>query len=212
VYEDFYVLSSDVLRYHAQLLLSSEIIGPIITAAAGALEELSTIESVEVILRFFYKILQFAGDNDPSAASSLATAIAGEVSASASGGGGGGAPTPLTNISGSEYVERRKAATTVLQQYGSHIMHSVLQYLVSDSHPDCVSYSWDIVFEMLKLLPSQAPQWIVFSLGSILRGQIPEQEFARLGADMASRMQLGEGKSEPSLRALLRDFVRANHR
>ena len=187
VIEDFFRLSTDVLLYHSNRLLASELMAPILSAASTSLT-LYKDEPLIATLHFLRDFLAYGGEDAPSS------------SFDANDGTYSLRPNPL---------EIQNSVKKLIVTEGENLVQRCMTGMMYSFPPDCLPDASGVLLAMFQLMPREVSQWVAKTVQMLPEGSIAPQEQERLLRNIQQRIDSGELRK---IRVLLQDFTNSYRR
>ena len=151
--EDFYRLSVDVLLFHTQKAIFSELMSPIILASCTALTLLKE-EPLMAVLHFLRDLLAYGLDTAPSSSFN----------------GGRNTNTP----------EMQAQVKQLLGTHGEVLVQRIMTGMMYSFPGECFPDASGVVLGTFQLAPAQTAAWVATTVGMLPQGSISQQEQERL--------------------------------
>lgn len=185
VIEDFFRLCIDVLLYHPQAFITSDLTPTLLSAASTSLTLLKE-EPLLATLHFLRDFLGYGGDNPPS------SAFIDDPS------------HPRNNP-----VEMQTAVKNLIQQQGEQMVQRLLTGMMYTFPADCFPDASGVLLAMFQLMPTVVANWTASTVSMLPGGSISPQEQERLLRNIQQRIESGEVRK---IRSLLQDFTNSYRR
>lgn len=186
VIEDFFRLSTDVLMYHPQRIIPSQLMPTILSAASTSLTLLKE-EPLIATLHFLRDFLQYGTPDMPSSTFDE-----------------DGQYRNRTNP-----PEIQTAVKQLTAAEGENMTQRCLTGMMYTFPPDCFPDASGVLLSLFTLLPQQVGQWTAKTVSMLPPGSIAPQEQERLLRNIQQRVESGEVRK---IRALLQDFTNGYRR
>ncbi|GAB7362921.1 hypothetical protein MBLNU230_g3221t2 [Neophaeotheca triangularis] len=185
VIEDFFRLSTDVILYHANSFILSELAPSILSAAIHSLTLLKE-EPLIATLHFLRDFLAYGNEE-----------------------------APTSHFTDQEYQLRhnppevRETVHKFIASQGEAMTQRILTGMMYSFPPDCFPDASGVILALFQLMPQPAAQWVSQTVRALPEGSIAPQERERLINNIDQRIQSGETRR---IRALLQDFTNSYRR
>lgn len=186
VIEDFFRLSTDVLLYHANKLLLSNLIAPILSAASTSLTLLKE-EPLIATLHFLRDFLAYGNEDAPSSSFDSDGQYRLQVNP----------------------PEIQAAVKKLASHEGDNIVKRCMTGMMYSFPQDCFPDASGVLLALFQLMPESTAEWVSGTIMLLPPGTVSEQEKNRLGRNIGQRLQSGEIRK---IRSLLQDFTNAYRR
>lgn len=186
VIEDFFRLSTDVLLYHSNKLLLSNLIAPILSAASTSLTLLKE-EPLIATLHFLRDFLAYGNEDAPSSSFDSDGQYRLQVNP----------------------PEIQAAVKKLASHEGDNIVKRCMTGMMYSFPQDCFPDASGVLLALFQLMPESTAEWVSSTIMLLPPGTVSEQEKNRLGRNIGQRLQSGEIRK---IRSLLQDFTNAYRR
>ena len=186
VIEDFFRLSTDVLLYHPDKLLTSTLMSPILLAATTSLTLLKE-EPIIATLHFLRDFLAYGTDSAPSSSFD--------------------ADGQYRNRPNPEEIQSAVRKLTLAE--GEQLVQRCMTGMMYTFPADCFPDASGVLLALFQLLPQQVGQWTARTVSMLPEGSIAPQEQERLLRNIQQRIDGGEVRK---IRSLLQDFTNSYRR
>ena len=186
VIEDFFRLSTDILLYHPDKLLTSALMPPILSAASTSLTLLKE-EPLMATLHFHRDFLAYGSDNAPSSHFDP--------------------DGQYRNRPNDAATQTRVRQLTLAE--GDQLVQRCLTGMMYTFPQDCFPDASGVLLALFQLLPAEVSQWTAKTVGMLPAGSIVPQEQERLMRNIQQRIEGGEVRK---VRGLLQDFTNSYRR
>lgn len=186
VIEDFFRLSTDVLLYHSNKLLLSNLIAPILSAASTSLTLLKE-EPLIATLHFLRDFLAYGNEDAPSSSFDSDGQYRLQVNP----------------------PEIQAAVKKLASHEGDNIVKRCMTGMMYSFPQDCFPDASGVLLALFQLMPESTAEWVSGTIMLLPPGTVSEQEKNRLGRNIGQRLQSGEIRK---IRSLLQDFTNAYRR
>jgi transportin-3 len=187
VIEDFFRLSTDVLLYHSNRLLLSQLMPPILSAATTSLTLLKE-EPLMATLHFLRDFLAYGAEDAPSSAFS---------------------PEDGTYSLRANPPEIQSTVKSLASAEGDNMIKRCLTGMMYSFPADCFPDASGVLLALFQIMPEPTAQWVGETVQLLPQGTVSEQEKNRLGRNIGQRLQSGEIRK---IRSLLQDFTNSYRR
>ncbi|CAK4031999.1 mRNA transport regulator [Lecanosticta acicola] len=187
VIEDFFRLTTDVLLYHPNKIVASELMPSILSAASTSLTLLKE-EPLIATLHFLRDFLAYGGENAPSS------------TFDAHDGTYNNRPNP---------PQIQNTVKQLVADEGENIVQRCMTGMMYTFPPDCFPDASGVLLAMFQLMPTQVAQWTGKTVSMLPQGSIAPQEQERLLRNIQQRIDGGELRK---IRGLLQDFTNSYRR
>jgi transportin-3 len=182
VIEDFFRLSTDVLLYHPNKLLASNLMEPVLSAASTSLTLLK-VEPVMATLHFLRDFLAYGGDD---------------------------APSPAFDAHDGTYQLRpnppqiKQTVHTHITTQGASLVQRCMTGMMYSFPQDCIPDASGVLLALFELVPREVALWIAQTIDLLPAGSLAAEE-----KDMLLRRVSGlvEKSETRKIRTLLQDFT-----
>ncbi|KAF2484969.1 armadillo-type protein [Neohortaea acidophila] len=186
VIEDFFRLSADVLLYHPDKLLLSNLMPPILSAASTSLTLLKE-EPLIATLHFLRDFLAYGSDAAPSSTFDPDGQYRNRAN-----------PAPV----------RENVHKLVLAQ-GEPVTQRCMTGMMYTFPADCFPDASGVLLALFQLLPREVAAWTAKTVSMLPEGSVAPQEQERLLRNIQQRIESGEVRR---VRTLLQDFTNSYRR
>jgi transportin-3 len=186
VIEDFFRLSLDVLLYHPNKILLSNLMSTILSAASTSLTLLKE-EPLIATLHFLRDFLGYGGDNAPSSSFD-----------------GDGQYRNRTNP---QQIQEAVKKLTLAE--GEQLVQRCMTGMMYTFPQDCFPDASGVLLGLFQLLPVEVASWTAKTVSMLPQGSIAPQEQERLLRNIRQRVENGEVRK---IRSLLQDFTNSYRR
>jgi transportin-3 len=186
VIEDFFRLTTDVLLYHTNKLLLSNLIASILQAANTTLTLLKE-EPLIATLHFLRDFLAYGGENAPASHFD--------------------ADGQYRTTSNPETIQQAVRKLAIAS--GDQLVQRCMTGMMYSFPPDCIPDSSGVLLALFQLLPAETVQWVGATVTMLPEGSIAPQEQERLLRNVQQRIEGGEIRR---VRAILQDFTSSYRR
>ncbi|KAK3719285.1 Nuclear import receptor [Vermiconidia calcicola] len=186
VIEDFFRLSTDVMLYHPNKILLSNLMPTILQAASTSLTLLKE-EPLIATLHFLRDFLAYGGDNAPSSSFDE-----------------DGQYRPRPNPASIQTSVR-----TLTHNEGEALVQRCMTGMMYSFPPDCFPDASGVLLALFQLLPAEVAGWTAKTVEMLPQGSIAPQERERLLRNIGQRIESGEVRR---IRAILQDFTQGYRR
>ncbi|KAF2763128.1 ARM repeat-containing protein [Pseudovirgaria hyperparasitica] len=180
--EDFFRLSSDVVRFYPQQTVLSTLMGSIVSAACSALSLLKE-EPLIATIHFVRDLLSHAGEMSPSSS--------------------------FDQERRTNPTEIRARVRQLLDNQGEQLVQRVMTGMMYSFPRDCIPDASGVLLQLFELVPQQVALWLQNTVASLPEGSMTEQEKHRLLTNINNRVQSNEMNK---VRSLLQDFTNSYRR
>lgn len=180
--EDFFRLSSDVIRYYPQRAVLSELLPPIVSACCSSLSLLKD-EPLMAAMHFSRDFLSFGGEMSPSSS--------------------------FNEDRRTNSPEIRARVKQILDTQGEQLVQRILTGMMYSFPRDCIPDASGVLLQLFELVPQQVAVWLHNTVGLLPAGSITEQEKQRLLTNINARVQANEISK---VRSVLQDFTNSYRR
>lgn len=185
IIEDFFRLASDLVLYFPMRMLSSNLMHPMLSAAASTLSLLKA-EPLIAILQFLRDFLSYGGPLAPSSAT----------------------------VSGYENThenppEVQQAVKQLLMTVGQEITQRAMTGMMYTFPQDCFPDASGVMLGMFQIHPEPTFEWTKATLEMLPDGSITEQEKQRLLSNISRKIAADEQRG---VRTVLQDFTNSYRR
>ncbi|WPG99418.1 Hypothetical protein R9X50_00223200 [Acrodontium crateriforme] len=186
VIEDFFRLSTDVLLYHPNKLIGSQLISNILAAASTSLTLLKE-EPLIATLHFLRDFLAYGGPDAPSSSFDEDGQYRNK-----------GNP-----------LEVQAGVKKLTLQEGENLVQRCLTGMMYTFPADCFPDASGVLLALFQLLPQEVGQWTAKTVQMLPPGSIAPQEQERLLRNIQQRIDANEVRK---IRSLLQDFTNSYRR
>ena len=186
VIEDFFRLSTDVLLYHPNKLLLSNLMSTILRAASTSLTLLKE-EPLIATLHFLRDFLAYGSDNAPSSHFD--------------------ADGQYRNRSNPQQIQDNVHKITLAE--GEQLVQRCMTGMMYTFPQDCFPDASGVLLALFQLLPREVASWTAKTVSMLPQGSIAPQEQERLLRNIQQRVESGEVRK---IRSLLQDFTNSYRR
>ena len=186
VIEDFFRLSLDVLLYHPNKILLSNLMTTILSAASTSLTLLKE-EPLIATLHFLRDFLAYGGDNAPSSSFD--------------------ADGQYRNRANPQQIQEAVKKLTLTE--GESLVQRCMTGMMYTFPQDCFPDASGVLLGMFQLLPREVATWTAKTVSMLPQGSIAPQEQERLLRNIQQRIENGEVRK---IRSLLQDFTNSYRR
>ncbi|PIA92702.1 hypotheticalsprotein [Cercospora beticola] len=187
VIEDFFRLSTDVLLYHPNKIVASDLMGTILRAATTSLTLLKE-EPIIATLHFLRDFLAYGGEDAPS------------PSFDANDGTYSNRPNP---------PQIQQTVKELVKATGEDLTQRCMTGMMYTFPPDCFPDASGVLLALFQLLPKDTANWVGKTVSMLPPGSIAPQEQERLLRNIGQRIDNGEVRK---IRGLLQDFTNSYRR
>lgn len=187
VIEDFFRLSTDVLLYHPNKMVSSPLMSSILSAASTALTLLKE-EPLIATLHFLRDFLAYGGDEAPPS---------------------GFDPNDGTYKLQSNPPQIRETVRKLIVDEGENVVQRCMTGMMYTFPQDCLPDASGVLLAMFQFMPVEVAQWVAKTVQMLPQGSIAPQEQERLLRNIRQRIDSGEIRK---VRTLLQDFTNSYRR
>ncbi|KAM3419573.1 hypothetical protein BST61_g2913 [Cercospora zeina] len=187
VIEDFFRLSTDVLLYHPNKIVASDLMGTILRAATTSLTLLKE-EPIIATLHFLRDFLAYGGED---------------------------APSPAFDAHDGTYSNRpnppqvQQTVKDLVKATGEDLTQRCLTGMMYTFPPDCFPDASGVLLALFQLVPKDTANWVGKTVSMLPAGSIAPQEQERLLRNIGQRIDNGEVRK---IRGLLQDFTNSYRR
>ena len=186
VIEDFFRLSLDVLLYHPNRLLLSNLMSTILSAASTSLTLLNEAPLMAT-LHFLRDFLAYGGDNAPSSSFD--------------------ADGQYRNRTNPQEIQDAVRKLTLAE--GDSLVQRCMTGMMYTFPADCFPDASGVLLGLFQLLPKEVANWTAKTVSMLPQGSIAPQEQERLLRNIQQRVESGEVRK---IRSLLQDFTNSYRR
>lgn len=187
VIEDFFRLTTDVLMYHPNKIVASDLMSSILSAASTSLTLLKE-EPLIATLHFLRDFLAYGGEDAPSS------------SFNATDGTYNNRPNP---------PQIQNTVKKLVADEGDNIVQRCMTGMMYTFPQDCFPDASGVLLAMFQLMPREVAQWTGKTVSMLPQGSIAPQEQERLLRNIQQRIDTGELRK---IRGLLQDFTNSYRR
>lgn len=187
VIEDFFRLSTDVLLYHPNKIVASNLMSTILSAASTSLTLLKE-EPLIATLHFLRDFLAYGGEE---------------------------APAPSFDANDGTYSNRpnppqiQQTVKVLVATEGENIVQRCMTGMMYTFPQDCFPDASGVLLALFQLMPKECAQWVAKTVTMLPQGSIAPQEQERLLRNIGQRIENGETRK---IRGLLQDFTNSYRR
>jgi transportin-3 len=187
VIEDFFRLTTDVLLYHPNKIVSSALMSTILSAASTSLTLLKE-EPLIATLHFLRDFLAYGGEE---------------------------APSPSFDAHDGTYSLRpnppqiQMTVKELIKNEGENLIQRCMTGMMYTFPQDCFPDASGVLLAAFQLMPKECAQWVAKTITMLPQGSIAPQEQERLLRNISQRIDAGETRK---VRGLLQDFTNAYRR
>lgn len=186
VIEDFFRLSTDVLLYHPDKIIPSQLMPPILSAASTSLTLLKE-EPLIATLHFLRDFLAYGSEDAPSSTFDV--------------------DGQYRNRSNPPQIQEAVKQLTLAE--GENLTQRCLTGMMYTFPADCFPDASGVLLALFQLLPREVAQWTAKTVTLLPQGSIAPQEQERLLRNIQQRIDGGEVRK---IRTLLQDFTNSYRR
>jgi transportin-3 len=186
VIEDFFRLSLDVLLYHPNRLLLSNLMSTILSAASTSLTLLKE-EPLMATLHFLRDFLAYGSENAPSSSFD--------------------SDGQYRNRTNPQQIQDAVRKLTLAE--GESLVQRCMTGMMYTFPQDCFPDASGVLLGLFQLLPKEVANWTAKTVSMLPQGSIAPQEQERLLRNIQQRVENGEVRK---VRSLLQDFTNSYRR
>jgi transportin-3 len=182
VIEDFFRLSTDVLLYHPNKLLASNLMEPVLSAASTSLTLLK-VEPLMATLHFLRDFLAYGGDE---------------------------APSPAFDATDGTYQLRpnppqiKQTVHAHITSQGGSLVQRCMTGMMYSFPPDCIPDASGVLLALFELVPRDVAVWVAQTVNLLPAGSLAAEEKDLLLRRVGDLVDKGENRK---IRTLLQDFT-----